>query len=98
MTQISRRDFTRTAVAAGASTALSRSRILGANGRLRLGIIGSGDRGQSIWKIFLQQADAQAVAVCDVYDVSRNQGAQMANAGGGSRNSAARYRTPRRRP
>ena len=93
MTQISRRDFTRTAVAAGASTALSRSRILGANGRIRLGIIGSGDRGQSIWKIFLQQADAQAVAVCDVWDVSRNQGAKMADdAGGGAVKTFSDYR------
>jgi predicted dehydrogenase len=92
MTSISRRDFTRTALAASASTALSRSRVLGANGRIRLGLIGSGDRGQQIWKIFLQQAEAQAVAVCDVYDLSRNQGEQMATAAGGTVKTFGDYR------
>ncbi len=40
-----RRDFLRTAVAAASWTALSRSRVLGANNRLNIGLIGCGGRG-----------------------------------------------------
>lgn len=80
MNQISRRDFTKTAVAAGATTALSNLRVLGANDRVRLGIIGSGDRGQAVWKMFVKQADVQPVAVCDVYEPYLNLGVQAAGA------------------
>jgi hypothetical protein len=45
MKRLSRRDFTRTTVAAGAGAALSRMRILGANDRVNVGLIGCGDRG-----------------------------------------------------
>lgn len=80
MNQISRRDFTKTAVAAGATTALSNLRVLGANDRVRLGIIGSGDRGQAVWKMFVKQPDVQPVAVCDVYEPYLNLGVQAAGA------------------
>ena len=80
MNQISRRDFTKTAVAAGATTALSNLRVRGANDRVRLGIIGSGDRGQAVWKMFVKQADVQPVAVCDVYEPYLNLGVQAASA------------------
>jgi predicted dehydrogenase len=78
MNQISRRDFTKTAVAAGATTALSNLRVLGANDRVRVGIIGSGDRGQAVWKMFVKQTDVQPVAVCDVYEPYLNLGVQAA--------------------
>ncbi len=67
MKRFTRRDFARTTIAAGAGTALGRMRILGANDRINLGIIGCGDRGMQIWPIFLKQPEVNPVAVCDVY-------------------------------
>jgi myo-inositol 2-dehydrogenase / D-chiro-inositol 1-dehydrogenase len=75
MKQISRRAFTRTTVAATAGTALSRMRVLGANDRINIGIIGAGDRGMQIWPIFLKQPDVAPVAVCDVYRPYLDRGA-----------------------
>jgi hypothetical protein len=45
MNQLTRRHFTR---AAGAATALSYSRVLGASDRVRLGYIGLGNRGDQV--------------------------------------------------
>src|SRR5262249_44028512 len=56
-------------------TALSRMRILGANDRINIGIIGAGDRGMQTWPIFLKQPDVAPVAVCDVYQPYLNRGA-----------------------
>jgi len=42
-------------------------RILGANDRVRLGLIGAGGRGQEIFKAALRCANTEAVAVADVY-------------------------------
>jgi len=79
MKQISRRDFTKTTVAAGAGAALSRMRILGANDRINIGIIGPGDRGMQIWPMFLKQPDVAPVAVCDVYQPYLNKAAAACN-------------------
>jgi len=49
-----------------AMTALSYSRILGANEKLRLGYIGVGNRGDQVHDAFLEYADQQTVAVCDL--------------------------------
>lgn len=43
------------------------SRVLGANDRIRLGLIGAGGRGQAILKAALRCANTEAVAVADVY-------------------------------
>jgi predicted dehydrogenase len=77
---LSRRDFAKTTIAAGAGTAVSRMNILGANDRVNIGIIGSGDRGMQVWQIFLKQADVNPVAVCDVYQPYID---KAANAAGG---------------
>jgi predicted dehydrogenase len=71
---LDRRDFIRTAGAAAAATALSHSRILGANDRVRLGLIGCGSRGVGNMNNFLKLGAADVVALCDVY------GAQVDNA------------------
>ena len=42
-------------------------RILGANDRVRLALIGAGGRGQEIFKAAIRCANTQAVAVADVY-------------------------------
>ncbi len=51
-----------------ALTALSYSRILGANDRLRMGFIGLGNRGDQVHDGFLEFGDSQTVAVCDLRD------------------------------
>lgn len=65
MEPISRRDFAR---GAGMATALSYSRILGANDRVRMGYIGLGNRGDQVHDAFLEHGDSQTVAVCDLRD------------------------------
>lgn len=65
MDEFTRRDFTRTA---GLATALSYSRILGANDRVRMGYIGLGNRGDQVHDAFLEHGDNQTVAVCDLRD------------------------------
>ncbi|MCS6953150.1 MAG: Gfo/Idh/MocA family oxidoreductase [Bryobacteraceae bacterium] len=74
----SRRSFV--AASAGVLTAASCARVLGANDRLRLGVIGTGPRGQWLMKALQRIAGAEIefVAVCDVYDVRRNEAARLA--------------------
>jgi predicted dehydrogenase len=61
-----RRQFARNLAAAGAVTALSSSRVLGANNRIRLGFIGLGNRGDQVLDAFLPHKDADIVALCDL--------------------------------
>src|SRR5690349_21208436 len=65
MQGFTRRDFARSA---GLATALSYSRILGANDRVRMGYIGLGNRGDQVHDAFLEHGDQQTVAVCDLRD------------------------------
>ncbi len=65
MNPITRRDFARNA---GVATALSYSRILGANDRVGMGYIGLGNRGDQVHDAFLEHGDQQTVAVCDLRD------------------------------
>ena len=60
---------TRRAFACGAGlTALSYSRVLGANDRVRMGFIGVGNRGDKVHDAFLEWGDSQTVAICDLRD------------------------------
>ncbi len=63
MNELTRRDFAR---GAGLATALSYSRILGANDRIHMGYIGVGNRGDQVHDAFLEHGDCQTVAVCDL--------------------------------
>jgi predicted dehydrogenase len=56
-----------------ASTALSYRRVLGANDRVRLGIIGTGARAQSLMKRLKEVPGADQVAICDVYGPRRDE-------------------------
>ena len=60
-----RRDFVR--AAAVSMTAASYSRVLGANDRVQLGLIGCGGRGRSVMGTFLEDRQVDVAAVCDVY-------------------------------
>jgi predicted dehydrogenase len=64
-TNYTRRDWGRHA---GLATALSYSRILGANDRAGIGYIGLGNRGDQVHDAFLEHGDQQTVAVCDLRD------------------------------
>jgi len=64
-----RRDFIK---AAGAMTALSYSRVQGANSRIGLGIIGAGRRGTNVSQAFLADGRVDVRSICDIYDVHRN--------------------------
>jgi predicted dehydrogenase len=63
-------------------TAKSFGRVLGANERIRLGIIGSGSRGRSLMGSFNELADeCEFIAVCDVYEPRQNQALKLAREG-----------------
>ena len=57
----------REAVNAAAITAFSYSRILGANDRIGLGVIGTGQRGTYVMTLFQKNPDVEVRALCDVY-------------------------------
>ncbi|MGH9674152.1 MAG: Gfo/Idh/MocA family protein [Bryobacteraceae bacterium] len=66
--QFRRRDLLR-GVAGGAVawTAASYQRVLGANERVNMGLIGCGDRGVGVMTTFLRSEQSQFNAVCDIY-------------------------------
>ena len=74
-TQLNRREFVGRVglgVAAlgalhGKSAFAASSRVLGANDRIRIGLVGAGDRGQEDLKSALRQKNVECVAVADVY-------------------------------
>lgn len=68
MNNPTRREFTKAAVATGVAGTLDPFRVLGANDKVNIALIGCGDRGLSVWKKFLTQPDVNPVAVCDVYE------------------------------
>ncbi len=63
--------------AAGAAAASYRQ-IRGANERLQVGIIGTGNRGGQIWGQALLEDVVEPAAVCDVYEPHLEQGLSMA--------------------
>lgn len=97
--QFDRRDFFRKAGTVGAGVALATQafaksaakinapRVLGANDRINIGVIGVGGRGTYVASAFTKYADAnnnacQIVAVCDVYAKRKNAQAKKYNCQG----------------
>jgi predicted dehydrogenase len=79
MANNSRREFIRqAAIGAAALAAYPPSRVLGANDRVRVGMIGVGGRGQELLKQVLGVPSAQLIAIADVYTGSRDEAKQMA--------------------
>jgi predicted dehydrogenase len=62
----------------GAATAAAALRVLGSNDRIRLGIIGSGQRGAYLMKRANEAGNLEWVAVADIWDVRRDQGEETA--------------------
>ena len=71
---LNRRDFAR----ASALTALSYSRVLGANDRVALGVVGTGGRGTYVMSLFQNEPEIEVRALCDVYAVKLDQALQKA--------------------
>jgi predicted dehydrogenase len=57
-----------------ATSAAGAARVLGANDRVRLGIIGTGGRGTHLIRMAGRNGGCEFVAVCDAWDVRRREG------------------------
>jgi predicted dehydrogenase len=78
MNSWTRRDFTKTLVMAGATTALGAARAAGANERVRLGCIGLGNRGDQVLDAFLKHPETEVVGVCDLSQAYMDSAAKKA--------------------
>jgi len=74
---MNRREFLKTPAIAG-MTAASASRVMGANDRIRLGIIGTGGRGSYLMREANKCGGIEWVAVCDAWDARRDEAQQLA--------------------
>jgi len=80
--QLARRDFFRTAgTAAALWTAASYSRIMGANDKVNLGLVGCGGRGTHVMGVFIDTKQVNVTAVCDVYAARVDRALQRATTG-----------------
>src|SRR4029077_11018982 len=72
---LTRREFLKDTAAVSAGVAafggLAPARILGANDRIRLGLLGAGQRGDYVMTVFAGNPDVEVVAICDVYEPHR---------------------------
>ncbi|MBV9072607.1 MAG: Gfo/Idh/MocA family oxidoreductase [Acidobacteria bacterium] len=64
---IPRRDFLKQAAIGTAAMMVYPSRVLGANDRVRVGMIGVGGRGQELLRQVLKVPNAELVAIADIY-------------------------------
>ncbi|MDR1171200.1 MAG: Gfo/Idh/MocA family oxidoreductase, partial [Bacteroidales bacterium] len=70
----SRRDFIAKSTLAAAGVSLgagifpASGNILGANDKIRVGFIGIGNRGSQLMGLFMNNADCEVAALCDVYE------------------------------
>jgi len=73
--QVTRREFLRDSAVAGVGLAafggLTPARVLGANDRIRLALLGAGERGSYVTSLFASHPDVEVVTVCDVYEPHR---------------------------
>ena len=80
MAKNTRRDFVKQSVLGTAALlAYPPARVLGANDRARVGMIGVGGRGQELLKQVLELRDIQLVAIADVYSRSREEAKKTAS-------------------
>ncbi|PYV58439.1 MAG: gfo/Idh/MocA family oxidoreductase [Acidobacteria bacterium] len=73
MIENTRREFIKHTAAGAAFLACSPASVLGANDRVRVGMIGVGARGQDLLKQLLAVPNAQLVAVADIYSRRRDE-------------------------
>ena len=83
--QMSRRSLLIAGAAALGSTAISYSRVAGANDRISLAQVGIGNRGRELASVAADLKDRHNVemtAICDLWKVNRERAAKTASAGG----------------
>jgi predicted dehydrogenase len=73
MTDQTRRTFLKQAAIGAAVLAYPGAKVLGANNRIRVGMIGVGDRGNDLLGQILSVHDVEVVAMADVYSRRRDQ-------------------------
>ena len=80
---LTRRRLLRTTTTAGVTlfTALSYRNVLGANERLRVGLIGIGLIGKRHLLDFMAQPDVEIAAICEVYEPRLQEGLEMSGGG-----------------
>lgn len=74
----SRRDFVESVAAGLAGTLMVPARVLGANDRIRIGVIGLGDRGKQNTRSAIACPDTEVVGVADVYTRRLEEAKQLA--------------------
>src|SRR5438128_3317401 len=80
MAKKTRREFVQqTMLGAAALLAYPPARVLGANDRVRIGMIGVGGRGQELLKQVMELPKARVVAIADVYTRRHDEAKQIAN-------------------
>lgn len=67
-TRVTRRTLVKAAAGAVSVAVAHNARGYAANEKIRLGLIGAGNRGSQLLGAFLRHADAEILAVCDVYE------------------------------
>ena len=81
--KMNRRDFNKSATLGIASLAMSAGpsvrNVLGANDRLRIGLIGSGGMGLVDLRDFLRTGQVDCLAVADPYEPNRDAGVMLTN-------------------
>ena len=77
-----RRQFLKGGAVAGVGLAglggLTPASVLGANQKIRIGVMGTGERAQYLMSIFKRQPEVEIVAVCDVYGPHREKARLLA--------------------
>lgn len=75
---LSRRKFLKDTALASATLAVGRglapANVLGANDKIRVGVLGTGERAQYLMTLFKDSPSVDLVAVCDVYGPRRVEG------------------------
>jgi len=80
MAKKTRREFVKqTMLGTAAFLAYPPARVLGANDRVRIGMVGVGGRGQELLKQVMELPKAQVVAIADVYTRRHDEAKQIAN-------------------
>jgi predicted dehydrogenase len=62
-----RRSFIKRSIATGITAAVAGNKILGANDRIRIGVVGLGRQGRGVMRTFAKNPDVEIAALCDVY-------------------------------
>src|SRR5262249_45864490 len=98
--ELSRRSLVRGGAAAFASTAISWSRVQGANDRISMAQVGVGARGRELASVvagLMDRHNVEMTAICDLWSVNRERAAKAAASAYANRALSNTWRTCSRR-